>query len=569
MVATTMSNVLTAAARGKRWNWGTSALLTAIMMTMPTLIILHGLGGTAGTPAIWIRSAMASLRQGPDDFSVTYTMRTTTTHEHDKLHGGLLVEGFDEESCHSRYQSAMYRRNPGRQPSKYLISKLRRHEALQRRCGPGTVAYSDALEQLKSGKNATSTSSPECKYLVSLSYRGLGNRILAAASAFLYALLTDRVLLVDPSNEMDVLFCEPFPNTTWLLPPGFPLNIRSLYAPAPERYGKMRENGALRTDIAAATNGVDLPAAFAYIHLDFDHSEQDQLFFCNDDQRLLLSNFQWLVMRTDSYIVPGLFLVDTFQEELDMMFPERDTVFHHLGRYLFHPTNYVWGLVTRYYRAHMAWAQRRVGIQVRVFSWEPNSPELLERITRCTQEEGMLPRVVGNEEESPAVTTAATTTTTGRGGGVKSSAVLVTSLKAWYSEQMKVMYWENATEGGEVVMVSQPSHEEEQQSGIKSHEVKAWAEIYLLSLTDMLVTTGKSTFGYVAQGLAGVRPWVLLNNNQAASRPCSRDMSVEPCFHIAPVYDCKRRGDAGKVVPHVRRCEDVPTGLKLVDRKEW
>ncbi|OEL19838.1 Galactoside 2-alpha-L-fucosyltransferase [Dichanthelium oligosanthes] len=549
-----MKNVLTAHG-GKGWNWGSSALLTAFVMTMPTLVILFGAGGGTGTPAAWVRTAMASLRQGPDDFSALYT-RTT----HDKLHGGLLVEGFGQESCHSRYESAMYRRSPGRRPSEHLVSKLRRHEALQRRCGPGTAAYSDAIEQIKSGKNAAS--SPECKYLVSISYRGLGNRILAAASAFLYALLTDRVLLVEPRNEMDVLFCEPFPNTTWLLPPDFP--FWSFSMDTPERYGKMREDGVFRTDATTGSPAAaaDMPA-FAYIHLDYNQTDHDQLFFCDEDQRLL-SNFQWVVMRTDSYIVPGLFLVETFQRELGLLFPERDAVFHHLGRYLFHPTNHVWGLVTRYYHAHLAWAQRRVGIQVRVFPWEPESPELLDRITKCTQEEGLLPRVVDTAEEPAA------TATTRR--GVKSSAVLITSLKAWYYEQIKGMYWENATADGEVVVVSQPSHEEYQHYGVKSHEYKAWAEIYLLSLTDMLVTSGKSTFGYVAQGLAGIRPWVLLNQANGTAghkRPCSRDISLEPCFHVAPLYNCKRRQDSGEILPHVRHCEDVPTGLKLVDRKEW
>jgi xyloglucan fucosyltransferase len=59
-----------------------------------------------------------------------------------------------------------------------------------------------------------------------------------------------------------------------------------------------------------AAAAAEMPA-FAYIHLDYNHTEYDQLFFCDDDQRLL-SSFQWLVMRTDSYIVPGLFLVKSF-----------------------------------------------------------------------------------------------------------------------------------------------------------------------------------------------------------------------------------------------------------------
>jgi hypothetical protein len=47
------------------------------------------------------------------------------------------------------------------------------------------------------------------------------------------------------------------------------------------------------------------------------------MFLCADDQ-LLLSNKQWLVMRTNMYTVPGLFLVMMFQQELDIMFPKHD-----------------------------------------------------------------------------------------------------------------------------------------------------------------------------------------------------------------------------------------------------
>ncbi|KAF0932934.1 hypothetical protein E2562_013133 [Oryza meyeriana var. granulata] len=466
----------------------------------------------------------------------------------------------------------MYRRNAGRQPSEHLVSKLRSHEDLQRRCGPGTAAYSAALEQLKSGKSPAA--SPECRYLVSISYRGLGNRILAAASGFLYALLTGRVHLVDPSNQMDDLFCEPFTGTTWLLPPGFPLvDYQSFYLHTAQRYGKMRENRVLRPESpdapvsgGQATAAVAVLPAFAYIHLDYNQTDYDQLFFCDEDQRLL-SNIQWLVVRTDSYIVPGLFLVKAFQDELAELFPERDAVFHHLGRYLFHPTNHVWGLVTRYYRGHLAWARRRVGIQVRVSSWESESPELLKTITTCTQEEGLLPRVLGKDQEPPAVTTTAAAAAR---RGLTSIAVVVTSLKSWYYEKMKGMYWEQATATGEVVVVDQPSHEEHQLYGVKAHDRKAWAEMYLLSLTDMIVTTGTSTFGYVAQGLGGLTPWVLPRGEvNGTAPPCRRDMSMEPCFHVAPLYDCKRWEDAGKIVPHVRHCDDMPAGLKLVDRTEW
>ncbi|KAL6592680.1 hypothetical protein ACP70R_049355 [Stipagrostis hirtigluma subsp. patula] len=536
----------------QRGSWKVSAILASFMMTVPLLIVIFG--GSVGAPAVWVKTAVTGLGQGSGDGG----FRRWTARSDDKLLGGLLADGFDEASCLSRYQSAMYRRNAGRQPSPYLVSKLRRQEALQRRCGPGTVAYSNAVEQLRSGESG-GLGSPECKYLVSISYSGLGNRILAAASAFLYALLTDRVLLVDPSNEMGELFCEPFPGTTWLLPPGFPLtNYTNFDVSTAKSWGNMLKNKVVAAGDASSATATELPV-FAYVHLSHDATDDDKSFFCDEDQRLL-RRIPWLVMRTDNYIVPGLFLVMGFEDELNLLFPEPDTAFHHLGRYLFHPANHVWGLITRYHDAYLASAQHRVGIQVRVFGGQPNSPTLLDQITTCTQKHGLLPEVVSGPEP-------ATRPPPGR----RSRAVLVTSLKSWYHERLKGMYWEHAAATGEAVSVQQPSHEEFQRSGARSHEARAWAEMYLLSLTDTLVTTGWSTFGYVAQGLAGLRPWVMYkpaNETDVPDPPCGRDVSMDPCFHAPPFYDCrhKRWSDTGKIVPQVQHCIDVGWGLKLVPR---
>ncbi|RCV20741.1 hypothetical protein SETIT_4G081600v2 [Setaria italica] len=536
----------------KRWSWAISAVLAAVVLTAPPLVILLG-GRNFGVPGVWIQTAVAGLRKGSSDLTLRHD---------DRLLGGLLVDGFDEESCHSRYQSAMYRRNPGRRPSPYLIAKLRRHEALQRRCGPGTAAYSDALEQLKSGK---SVASPECRYIVSLPYQGLGNRILAVASAFLYALLTDRVLLIDPSDGMDELLCEPFLGATWLLPPGFPLAGYATFSnDTAETYGNMLRNKVIGADAAADISPAQTPA-FAYVYLHSDASAHDKNFFWDEDQRLL-RDIQWLVMRTDNYIVPGLFLANAFRGELDLMFPEPDAVFHHLGRYLFHPTNHVWGLVTRYHNAYLAGAAQHVGIQVRVFGAQPNSPELLEQITSCTQRHKLLSEVLAAGEPMTMPPPLASR--------AKSKAVLVTSLKPWYHEKLKSMYWEHAAANGEVVSVHQPSHEEFQRFGVRSHDAKAWAEIYLLSLADALVTTSQSTFGYVAQGLGGLRPWVMYkpdNDTTVPDPPCGRAVSMEPCFFAAPNYNLWKKQwlDASTIVPHVQRCADFAWGgLMLVGRNE-
>jgi len=126
----------------------------------------------------------------------------------DHLLDGLLTAEFTYGSCRSRYEFAAYHKESSRKPSPYLIDKLRKQEALQKRCGPGTAAYEKAVRRLDSGEGVVDDG---CRYLVYISYRGLGNRMLAITSSFLYAVLTERVLLVDGGKDAGDLFCEPFP----------------------------------------------------------------------------------------------------------------------------------------------------------------------------------------------------------------------------------------------------------------------------------------------------------------------------------------------------------------------
>ncbi|TKY73362.1 Galactoside 2-alpha-L-fucosyltransferase [Spatholobus suberectus] len=470
----------------------------------------------------------------------------------DKLLDGLLADGFDERSCRSRYHSVTYGKGLSGNPSSYLISRLRKYEALHKECGPYTESYNKTVRDLRSGHLGES---PACKYVVWISYSGLGNRILTLASAFLYALLTNRVLLVDPGVDMVDLFCEPFPHVSWFLPPDFPLNSQfpNFDQKSDQCYGKMLKN-------KSTTNSM-VPPSFVYLHLGHDYDDQDKLFFCDEDQTFL-KKVPWLVVRTDNYFVPSLFLMPSFEQELSDLFPNKETVFHFLGRYLFHPTNKVWGLVSRYYQAYLANVDERVGIQIRVFDTGTGPfQHVLDQILACSLKDNLLPDV---NRKGDVVSSS---------GKPKSKAVLMTSLSSGYFEKVRDMYWEYPTVTGEVVGIYQPSHEEYQQTEKQMHNQKAWAEMYLLSLTDMLVTSSWSTFGYVAQGLGGLKPWILYKpeNGTAPDPPCQRAMSMEPCFHAPPFYDCKaKRGtDTGALVPHVRHCEDMSWGLKLVDNYSW
>ncbi|KAL6861236.1 hypothetical protein ACP4OV_016936 [Aristida adscensionis] len=537
-----------AAAISKRWSPAVNAMLVAFIMVMPPLVIV--LGGRAGAPAVWIKSTVAGL--GARD-------RQAVEPKQDVLLGGLLVPGFDEQSCLSRYQTVHYRKNMTRSPSPYLIKRLREQEALQRRCGPGTAPYARASERLSSGEPGVDVGDVDgCGYLVLISYRGLGNRILAIASAFLYAMLTNRVLLVDQGHgdTLPKLLCEPFLGTTWALPPDFPLaKFRELDEAAPESYGHVAVNRS------GAVSGL----RFIYINLDHAASATNLLVYC-DDHRQFLHRVQWAILRSDQYIAPGLFLNPVYREELDQLFPRKDSVFYLLSRYLLHPTNEVWGMVTRFYHSYMKSADERLGIQIRDFRVvDGNKPaqHILDQILACTSQEHLLPGVVEG----------------GGGGGstlpasrARSKAVLMTGLSSWYHDSIREMYWRSASADGEVVSVHQPSHEGLQHWFHAEHDMKALAEMYLLSFTDQIVTTGWSTFGYVGAGLGGLTPYIMFRpmNLTVPNPPCTRAMSMEPCSTAVPHFDCKTK-DINKDVlqwnplPYLRSCEDLWWALKLTD----
>ncbi|TVT99285.1 hypothetical protein EJB05_55360, partial [Eragrostis curvula] len=545
----TVTKTTKAAATGaKQWSTVVNATLVAVIMFLPPLLIL---GGRLGAPVVWIRSTVAGIgTQAQRGKGVELESKK------DVLLGGLLVPGFDEQSCASRYQSVYYYKNMTRAPSPYLIKRLREQEALQRRCGPGTEPYARASDRLRAG--ATEGDDVDnvdgCSYLVVISYRGLANRVLAATSAFLYALLTNRVLLVDPGqgNTLPRLFCEPFPGATWLLPQDFPLvNFRDLDESAPEAYG----------NVALNRSGNVSGLGFVYIHLDHAASPANLLVYCDDHRESFLHRARWAVLRADQYIAAGLFFNPAYREELDRLFPRKDSVFYVLSRYLLHPTNDIWGMVTRFYNAYLRNADERLGIQIRVFDSDKPLQRVLDQILGCTSQERLLPAVVNNTGAPPIPTA----------GGGRSKAVLVTGLSSWYHDSIREMYWRSAAENGEVVSLHQASHEGRQHWFDGDQDMKALAEMYLLSLTDRIVTSGWSTFGYVGSGLGGLTPYIMFRpmHGELPRPPCTRAMSMEPCSFAVPHFECTRkeigRDVMQKDIPHVRACEDLLWGVKLTD----
>ncbi|KAK1620080.1 hypothetical protein QYE76_025597 [Lolium multiflorum] len=537
-------------------------LVVGFLGTMALLVLSSGGGGSLMSVAL----PKTELVQRPDAASPVHGApdrdKPAASPQHRqadvRLLGGLLSPAFDEQSCRSRYTSYLYRRPSPFRPSPYLVERLRRYEARHRRCGPGSPLFKEAVEHLRSGRNAARS---DCQYAVWTPFNGLGNRMLALASTFLYALLTDRVLLVHAPHEFDGLFCNPFPGSSWTLPADFPIaDFEGTFTmTSPASYKNMKQAGAISGDHLINVTAEALPA---YVFLDLIQSYTGAA-FCEADQRVL-AKFNWMVLKSDVYFATAFFLMPAYRRELARLFPDKEAVFHHLSRYLFHPSNDVWGIVSRFYEAYLAGADERLGLQVRVFPELPVPFETMYgQIMRCSAQEDLLPKVA--REDGEARNSSAMPPPD---GARKMTSILVTSLSPEYYERIRGVYRGNRTGTGGRVAVHQPSHEGAQHTEARGHNQRALAEIYLLSFCDRIVTTAVSTFGYVAHGLAGVRPLMLLRSpspEMPAEPPCVRSLSVEPCLHAPPqqVCDAPEGSGIGAIVPYVRHCEDVHRGVKL------
>ncbi|CAJ1951433.1 unnamed protein product [Sphenostylis stenocarpa] len=486
-----------------------------------------------------ITEADAGLKNG----SLTISTRTNVNLDNKaKLLGGLLTTGFDEASCISRVQSHLYRKVSPHKPSPYLISKLRDYEEIHRRCGPTTRAYERSMRKIVGPKNSGTAAT--CKYLIWKPVNGLGNQMISLAATFLYAILTDRVLLVKFGKDKHDLFCEPFLNSTWILPEKSPLGNEH-HIPTYQIL--------LQTD-KGSNSKMNLPSVL-FINLQYTYDYPENFFHCDHSQDLL-SKIPLLILMSDQYFVPSLFMNPFFNVEINKMFPEKDTIFHHLGRYLFQPSNEPWELISKYYQAHLAKADERIGLQIRVFS-PTTTPQqaIMNLVLSCTL----------NHKILPTVDLQTSLSWVGKNKTVK--AVLVASLYQEYGDNLRRMYLKKPTASGEFIEVYQPSHEAKQKFNDNKHNIKALMEMYLLSLSDVLVTTSLSTFGYVAQGLGNLKPWFLhrLVSNNTHFPPCEQDFSLEPCYHAPPKHYCDGKSLKDFVsFSYLKKCKDFSSGVKLV-----
>ncbi|XP_054782030.1 galactoside 2-alpha-L-fucosyltransferase-like [Prosopis cineraria] len=497
-------------------------------------------------PAIAVKVKDQRITLEPEDNSSAGPTRVDDE-DNQQLHGLDMASTFNNEgSCLSRCQSHFYRKSSLHKPSSPLKSKLRHYEHLHTTCSP---SFSFIRNHYTNPNNSTikhdADHSTNCRYLIWSAMDGLGNRILSLVSAFLYAVLTDRVLLVKFESDMGGLFCEPFPNSSWLL--------------SPRDFPDHWEDDGDQEHKESSTHHRPV------LHLRHTNDDHYDFFHCGSTQDLL-QKVPVLILQSNQYFVPSLFTIPSFRKDLTEMFPEKDVIFHLLGHYLLHPSNVAWKFIRNFYQTHLAMANQKIGLQIRVFDThrEPHQV-VLNKIIACVSKNNLLPQ---SDKQIIPVTNSPSLSQ-----NYTSKAVLVISLYSEYGDKIKAMYMANTSvTNGEVIRVYLPSHEEHQNSNDNKHNMKAWTEMYLLSLCDVLVTSSYSTFGYVAQSLGGLKPWILnrtFGGEEVPSSdpPCVRAMSMDPCFHYPPKRDCSSNTIANitSLFPHTVHCEDFGNGVKLIN----
>lgn len=101
-------------------------------------------------------------------------------------------------------------------PNPQWESLLKEYAALHRTC---MKSIGNVTEYFSSGSTASS-----CKFLImEIEGVGLGNKVALLISGMLYAILTQRVILLNTKSLIPLTMCEPFVGSSWVLDRQFPL----------------------------------------------------------------------------------------------------------------------------------------------------------------------------------------------------------------------------------------------------------------------------------------------------------------------------------------------------------
>lgn len=475
----------------------------------------------------------------------------------------------------------------GYQPGAGWTKVLEEYEALHRRC----------IQSVGGNLNEyflTRNTSTGCQFLVAdaLDF-GLSNRLLTVASAFMYAILTQRVLVVPTSTRLPDLMCEPFVGSSWRL------ESNGVFTPA-DNYPQ------LWTSINTLLHKIDLtqtPGGDAFrnssgseefVSNTYASRGEDgkwhpvDRFFCDTEQGYVKSKITWVYLTGCHYFLPNLFTVPSFRPTLERLFPDHKMALTTVMRSLMLPSDSVWRRVREAEDVHFNQGinngfPHRVGIQVRYVGGKEQYKKFNEfvntRIVNCLIENYILRLPPNSSHKNDTVPTSISEVNHSvaevvEGDLRRRSTVFIASLYDGLLKHLQSMYNKSSTLVDNHVRAVQLTHGEEQKSGL-DEDRGALVEILLLSFSDDLFVTPASTFGGIAQVYGGLIPW-FIDYDPSSNNSCFHGQTVDICFsrqlemftcpYDSHSFNGKRLTD---VMPYIKECPAIetphPPGFQIVN----
>jgi xyloglucan fucosyltransferase len=432
-----------------------------------------------------------------------------------------------------------------------------------------------------------------CNYLLcnTVLGSGLGNQILITASCLIYAVLTQRVLLLPSTNTLPDILCEPFEGSSWKV------NEGKIGFPVPSAFWLSTDQFVSEVDLSVGSQDRATTTVHA-TDVTIRHEwriQPDNRFFCITEQKFL-RNVPWVFLQGNQHFLPKLFVIPSFRTTLESLFPSRLVLTHVLRRSIL-PGDSVWQRVEQVREMQPDYADRRLGVQIRYtdshLQFEPL--HLWEmRAQKCALENGMLPQHGQAATRSDLTRTSQSNSPTAKSnpGDAQSiddsaasasavngttTVVFVASLYDTFEKSLSSEYLQQApANAGEHVTVVQVSSRHEQSYFNREEDEEALVEIILLSFSDDVIVSPRSTFGNVAYAYGALQPWVIAaqdvieGDSQQAS--CLKAQSVDACYHTPERYlscphDPELDGSSVlELVPYVADCLPVeyPGSIQLI-----
>lgn len=244
----------------------------------------------------------------------------------------MVIKAAKKVTCRHRWTKYLKQQEP--KPTRKLDELLKRYIRLHDK-------HLRDMDLEKSLKLPLHSRSNKIRYLVWVpSENGeLAGQMLSLVSAFLFALLTDRVLLVDFPPEIEHVFCEPFPNSSWLLP----------------RHIKEWLNENSTKAIYAVRQRQPIRSAVLRIER-LNMQDDKHLLSCHGTLKSVFGHIQWLTIQSDYSFLESIQSNRYHQHQLSQLFGweesenyEEKNMFATLNRFLLHPSNYLWEKITSQY----------------------------------------------------------------------------------------------------------------------------------------------------------------------------------------------------------------------------